>query len=176
MSVRDQTLLEVGLDGGPTSLPILDLAAGLVCAGLCPSGMLEVSGPRENGPEILSSHPETTSEGDAEEGVCTPLSMGQPQTKTWVFSPLSVPATISLTIPASIALSIPASIPLSVPASIPYGIHSSLHFSAHISQCHPVCPSHPYPVHPNQHHPVHPSRHHRLSQSALLCLYQPALP
>lgn len=37
------------------------------------------SGAKENDPEILSSHSETTGEGDAEEGMCTQLSMGQPQ-------------------------------------------------------------------------------------------------
>lgn len=41
----------------------------LVCAGLCPSGPFGISGPTDNGPEIPSSHSETTSEGDAEEGM-----------------------------------------------------------------------------------------------------------
>lgn len=72
-SVRAQTAPRAGLAGGPTSLPIPAPAAGLVCAGLCPSGPFGVSGPRENGPEIPSSHSETTSEGDAEAG-CAPSS------------------------------------------------------------------------------------------------------
>jgi len=132
-------------------------------AGLCRSGPFGVSGPRENGPEILSSHSEITNGGMLRKG-CSPALHGSiPATHPGLPTPVcasqrlpahpsqhcpevSNPACIVLHVSATVTLSIPASITLGQPAS-PQGIHPGQHHAIPISSvtlspsASPACPS-----------------------------------
>lgn len=189
--MRVQTIPRVVLAGGPASLSVPAPAARLACAGLCRSRPFGVSGPRDNGPEIFSSHSQITSKsglrnaGDAEPRDVHPNlqsstlatdrdlpTIVQPATPClWQpASPVhpsqhrpevSIPSHIVLCISDSVTLANLASITLFYPASITLSITDQLQ-GIH-SSLH--CPAHTrqhHFAHPRQHYPVCVSQHHAI--------------